>query len=270
MKRAGLTLIFTLAASVSLLGAEALRPSIWSLAKPSNTGIPGEEIRFVRFDSNGTPWVGARWPFWSEGGVSVLDRASQIWRSSSNYETPIPSEYVNDLAIGPGGVVWIATREGLVRKEGASWIVYDSSNSPLLHDEIRNIALDSQGHVWVNNSNATLIAALFEFDGETWRSFTVPDDIPWEDPWRSLSTVHVDPDDHVWVANQVLPGVAEYDGSTWTIHGESVAPIDFITHDLTGYIWMIEAELGYNFYRFDGLRWRNWGAHNACSQANRA
>lgn len=267
MRSTCLTLISALAsalvATTSLLQPNVLREPIWSLVRPSNTGIPGEEIRFVRFDANGTLWVGARWPFWQEGGVGIYDRNVRVWTVYANFETPIPSEYVNDIAFGPGGVVWIATDDGLVRKEGRSWIVYDASNSPLLHNVIRDIALDSQGHVWINNSNVqNQTAAIFEFDGTNWQSFSVPGDIPWQDPWRSLSTVYVDSNDHVWVGNMTLSGVAEYDGSIWTIHGQSVAQFDFITSDLAGYIWLIEGGLGYNFYRFNGTNFVQYNSGN--------
>jgi len=263
MKRKEIVLALTLVATATWLGAQTLSDPVWDLVRPSNTGIPGEEIRFVRFDPDGAPWIGARWYFWQEGGIGILDRDTQVWTTYADFETPIPSEYVNDIEFGPGGVVWIATDRGLVRKEGAAWTVYDSSNSPLLHDVIRNIALDSQGDVWINNSNVlNMTAALFEFDGTNWRSFSVPGEIPWNDPWRSLSTVHVDPDDHVWVGNMTLPGVAEYDGLSWQMHGETIDVFDFITSDLAGNIWLIAGNLGYSFYRFDGSNFTEYGSFN--------
>ena len=71
----------------------------WRVVKPSNTGIPGEEVRFVRFAPDGRIWVGARWPFWGEGGVGILDRDEDQWTTYANWETALPSEFVNESRV---------------------------------------------------------------------------------------------------------------------------------------------------------------------------
>ena len=235
------------------LGAVPLDPE-WKLMRPGNTGIPGESVQVVRFAPDGKLWVGARWPFWSEGGVGIYDRNTQIWNVLNNWQTPLPSEYVNDIEFAAGGVVWIATDQGLVKKDGESWTVFDSFNSPLFHDVVRSIDLDSDGHVWMNNTRVTGgLAGIFEFDGVSWRSFAVPTELPWEDPWRSLGGLVVDRDDHVWVSHDNLTGVAEFDGSSWTLHGDGVAVFSGMAQDLFGNIWLLTAaDLGYAFFKFDG------------------
>jgi sugar lactone lactonase YvrE len=231
----------------------------WKLLRPSNSGIPGEEIRFLQFTPDGKLWVGARWPFWEEGGVGIYDRTSKVWTTWANWETPIPSEYVNDIAFGPGGVVWIATNRGLAKKDGDSWTVYTHANSPLLHDEIRQIALDSQGHVWINNTEPTTQnAAIFEFTGTSWRQWAVPV-IPWTSPWRQLEGVVVDHNDHVWVGNRTLPGVAEWNGTTWTLHGESMDVMVPKAVDANNNIWVIEGHLGYVVHKWNGTTFVPWG-----------
>jgi ligand-binding sensor domain-containing protein len=250
--------LYGLLLTIVLLGAAfataAAQGEEWQLVRPSNTGIPGEEVRLLRFAASGDLWVGARWPFWQEGGVAAYHRDADAWTVLANFETPIPSEYVNDIEFGPGGVMWIATDQGLVRKEGDAWTVFDTSNSPLLHNRIRDIALDSDGDVWINNTNPSdQNAALFEFDGVSWRSFAVPDDLPWPDPWRQLDHVYVDVNDHVWVDNVTLTGVAEYDGTSWVLHGPSLGPFGLITGDAHGHIWLIAGTLGYDVYRYDGM-----------------
>jgi ligand-binding sensor domain-containing protein len=232
----------------------------WRIEKPSNSGIPGEEIRFLRFNPDGDVTVGARWSFWGEGGLGILRRGDGAWTTYANWETPIPSPYVNDLEFDAAGVGWLATGGGLVRWEGDEWRVYDSSNSPLLHDEVRNLSVAPNGHVWVNNSNVRdNNAAIFEFDGVNWRKFAVPADLPWEDPWRTLSDVVVDALGNVWVANNTLPGLAKYDGVSWRLYGESVATFRRLTPDRNGHIWMIEGGLGYTAWRFDGSEFIPFG-----------
>ncbi len=118
----------------------------WDLVRPSNTGIPGEEVRTVKYGPDGRIWVGARWPFWGEGGIGIFDPASDIWTTYSNAETgqgpgPIPSEFVNDIEFAADGTVWIATGGGAVHFDGANWAVYNSANTPMAFDNVWNISI---------------------------------------------------------------------------------------------------------------------------------
>lgn len=231
----------------------------WRILKPSNTGVPGELVDLVRFAPDGRLWVGAHWVFWGEGGIGILDR-TDLWTDYANWETPLPSALVLDLAFAHGGVVWIATDEGLVKKDGDAWTVYTTANAPLLHNSIMSVDVDAAGHVWVNNSSpATTVGAIFEFDGSTWHKFQVGQQLPWTLPWGSLSDVKVDHNGHVWVANQVLNGVAEYNGMSWTLHGAAVDRFDRIEEDGAGNLWLRAGVGGFNaFYKFDHLTFTSY------------
>ncbi|MDM7916461.1 MAG: FlgD immunoglobulin-like domain containing protein [Candidatus Eisenbacteria bacterium] len=236
------------------------QPPDWSVLRPSNSGIPGEEIRCLRFAPDGGFWVGARWPFWQEGGIGIYDSAADVWTDYSNFETPIPSEYVNDLAFAQDGSVWIATDAGLVHKGGDTWTVYTTANAPFLHNVIREVEIDSAGRVWVNNTNVqNQNAAVLVWDGSTWRSFRVPTDIPWQDPWRQLQGLLVDRQDHVWIGNMTLPGVAEYDGQSWILRGQNIDLLVPHAADLANGVWMITGNLGYQVYRWNGSQFVLFG-----------
>jgi len=253
--------IFASVAAVTLVGilfcgpAAALDPA-WKILKPSSSGVPGELIHFVRFAPDGKIWVAARWPFWGEGGIGIYDRATDAWTVLSNWETPIPSEYLNDLEFGADGTAWLATDLGLVRFDGVTWTVYDPTNSPMQLYKVRRISIAPDGHIWINNSDFNAGGdAIYDFDGmSTWRSFRVPDELPWAAPWEDLSEVFVASDGHVWVANDTLGGVAEYDGSTWTLRGGSLGPLDEMAEDQFGNIWINANGVGgdYAFFRWNG------------------
>jgi ligand-binding sensor domain-containing protein len=246
----------------SVTPALAGDPLDWWIAKPSNTGVPGEEIRFVRFGPDGNPWVGARWPFWGEAGIGVFDLANEAWSVWSNWETPIPSPYLNDLAFDADGVAWLATNEGLVRYDGETWTVYDTSNTPMLLQKVRDIALAPNGHIWVNNSDFNGGGdAVYDFDGDsTWIKHAVPNELPWEAPWTDMAHVFVDSQGHAWVANDVLPGVAEFDGTRWTLRGESLGKCDEMAEDQFGNIWINANGVGgpYAFHRWDGQQFTTY------------
>lgn len=237
---------------VGLSGGATFIPE-WRLLKPSNTGIPGILVDLVRFAPDGRLWVAAHEDWRPDGGLGVLDISTGLWTTYANWNSPLPSNFVNDLAFGANGVVWIATDNGLVKKDGEAWTVYTTANAPLLHNTIQRINLDALGHVWLNNSNQqNNNAAIFEFDGTTWRKFQVGQQLPWNPPWNALNDVMVDHNGHVWVTNKVLNGVAEYNGTTWTLRGSNVDRFEDIEEDAAGNIWLEAGVGGWNaFYKYD-------------------
>src|SRR4030095_14996257 len=82
----------------------------FNLVRPSTTGVPGEEVRVMKFDPSGNLWIAGRFYFWSEGGVAKLP-AKQLkfkalpgggfdtgaWQVWSTVHHPIPSGYINDM-----------------------------------------------------------------------------------------------------------------------------------------------------------------------------
>ena len=121
MIRRSLPFLLSLLSLLSLTSGPAIAQPQWSLVKPSNTGIPGEAIETIQWAPNGDLWVGARWPNYEEGGIGVFDFETEIWSGWSNFETPLPSEYINDIDFDANGVAWISTEMGLARLEGKSW-----------------------------------------------------------------------------------------------------------------------------------------------------
>jgi hypothetical protein len=229
----------------------------WSIIKPSNTGIPGEELRRMYFDPEGNLWVAARWPFWSEGGLARWNKDENTWTVWSNWETPIPSPFINDVAFAPNGVIWIATGGGLVKKDGENWTVYTTANAPFLHNTIMNLDVDGDGIVWLNNSNtSTVNGAIFRLDDSVpgspqWTMFTIYNGLPWAPPWGALSDVIVAQDGSVWVGNQTLNGLAKYDGASWTLYGGSVGRFGQLVEDGQGNIWLRAGVGGGNsFWKF--------------------
>src|ERR1051325_6995127 len=105
----------------------------FNLVKPSTTGVPGEEVRVMKFDSAGNLWIAGRFYFWSEGGIAKLP-AKQLkfralpgggfdtgaWQVWSTVQHPIPSVYINDMVFGADGAIWIARDGGLTRFDPAA------------------------------------------------------------------------------------------------------------------------------------------------------
>lgn len=243
-------LLIALSFSAFTVAAVSAQSPQWSLVKPSNTGIPGEAIELVRWAPGGDLWVAARWPNYQEGGIGKYDLETEIWSGWSNIDSPLPSEYFNDLDFDASGTAWISTESGLVRLEGENWTIYDPSNSPLEDYSVQGTSIAANGDIWINSTNA-----LWRFDGNNeWTRYAVGSELPWEPPWVGLSAVFVASNGHVWIGNDVDDGVAEYDGTSWTLRGEELGPLSGFVEDQFHNIWMMGHPVtGLDaFYRWDG------------------
>ncbi len=214
-----------------LLPASAAVGPRFNLVKPSTTGVPGEEVRVMKLDPSGNLWIAGRFYFWGEGGIAKLP-AKQMkfkalpgggfdtgaWQVWSSVQHPIPSVYINDMVFGANGIIWIASDGGLTRFDPAAksqsqmWLTYNTTNSPLILNEVRSLALDSQGNLWLTNVNVqTSNGALFQFNpaSNVWTEYRVGTELPWSPPWYNVNDVFVGSDDRVWLTHSVLGGMAE-------------------------------------------------------------
>ncbi|MBK8232197.1 MAG: hypothetical protein IPK72_16840 [Candidatus Eisenbacteria bacterium] len=257
-----------LATSVFPAGAQYDTPQ-WDTVSPGTTGLPGEEVRTAALGPDGRIWVGARHPFWSDGGIGVYDPGTNSWEVHSNVPNSLtidfPSALVNQIAFSPDGSVWAATNDGLAHLVGGAWTLYTTGNAPFQHNEIESVAVDPSGAVWVNNTRLNFTdGALHRFDGTTWTTWRGGAGLPWPSitPLRGPA---IDPaTGHVWVAAFLHSGLAEWDGSAWSLHptvdgfGQEVANLKPKFVDPQGDLWLVGAPI--IRYRNDTLEF--FGASN--------
>jgi len=249
----------------------------FNIVKPSTTGVPGEEVRVMKFDPAGNLWIAGRFYFWEEVGLAMLS-ADQInhqplpgggfdtgaWRVWSSVHHRIPSVYINDIEFGANGVIWIASDGGLTRFDPAApteeqmWFTYTAANSPLILNDVRSLAMDSHGNLWLTNVSVQLSSgALFRFNptSNVWTQYRVGQELPWTPPWYNVNTVYVGADDHVWLTHSVLGGMAEFNGTSWVLH-DSPYQMDAMFADLQSNIWVRSSQ--YGLFKWNGSIWQNW------------
>jgi ligand-binding sensor domain-containing protein len=149
-------------------------------------------------DARGRIWVGT----W--GGLNVLDpatgRVTRFQHDPARPDSP-GSDRVQDLAVGPDGRLWIATRDaGLDCLDPATGRFTHFRHDPsdprsLGNDQLRDLAADRDGRLWVASRGG-----LDRFDPVTGRSERwMPGVIPGGAlPDRQVTCVTVDPSDRVW------------------------------------------------------------------------
>lgn len=230
------------------------------LIRPTNTGIPGEEVRTVQYHPNGKLWVGARWPFWREGGVGIYDIVEDLWQTYFNGETgqgrgPLPSEFINDFAFASDGTAWIATDEGLVKYDGTTWTIYNHTNTPMAFPKCTDVCIAPNGHVWVNNSDFNRGGdSILRFDGTSWTKYRTGYEMPWDRTWQDLAYVYAATNGDVWVTNETLAGAARLRNGQWTLFGENIGAFDEIVEDIHGNIYFAPGLGHIKLAKWDGTR----------------
>jgi ligand-binding sensor domain-containing protein len=221
---------------LAALMAHAGEPD-WTIIKRSNTGIPGVEVHFAKFDPQGNLWVSARDWFWGEGGVAVYNW--ERWTTYSNLDTPMPSEWVHSIAFDESGVTWMGTDAGLVRFDGVDWRTFDRSNSPLPGNQVFGLRLDGLGRLWmVYQQTGEGIDGVAMFDGAAWSIWSKQDI---GDLAVAYGNLAVDAANNVWLGTRYRGGIVRYDGSDWTVYdasnGYSDYPAECVTLGRDGHIW---------------------------------
>jgi ligand-binding sensor domain-containing protein len=268
MKYARLFSLVILTVFWASAGAQTLPQ--FNIVKPSTTGVPGEEVRVMKFDPAGNLWIAGRSPFWGEAAVAMLS-ADQLdynplpgggfdtraWRVWSSVHHPIPSPYLFALAFTSDGTVWIATEGGLTRfRPNAQppeemWVTYTPANSPLVRPEILSLAVDSQDNLWISNESSIQygLGELFKLNTTTGEWTQINNG---QHPWA----VAVGNNDHILITMTSSGGVMEFNGTTWALHAGNAPVLESLMQDPQGNIWATTPSNG--LWKWNGSSWQNW------------
>gem|GEM_PF-5751205 len=188
----------------------------------------------------------------------------------STIETP-GFGYIQDLAVTPKGVPWVAvtpkytsgyysSRSGLLKREGATWVQVPHSPSALPGDWIRSMAVDRKGRRWI-----ATVHGLGVFDGKNWESFTIANS-PLSEGDNQF--VAVDPFNRAWISSQGK--VFVYNGMRWVeIILESPRRFNNINDALftrDGKVWLCTSYGGLAY--FDGRNWQWYTWENSPLPSN--
>ncbi len=118
---------------------------------------------------------------------------------------------ITEIAIGPDGDVWVATRAsifysaptGISRFDGQGWRTHDTA-SGLPDNRVSHLAPGANGTVWLATN-----AGIAHYDGQRWRAYTSADGLP---TGYSAAVVQ-DGAGGAYVATDT--GIAHFDGSQW-------------------------------------------------------
>lgn len=100
-------------------------------------------------DNNFTTIVRSNKP--TEVKKTMVD--TTVWSSYTVENSPIPSNKLTTIIIDDIGLIWIGSKDGLIRYDKVSWQLLTSDNSELLDNNINAIAIDSDKIKWIATDN---------------------------------------------------------------------------------------------------------------------
>ncbi|SKC13634.1 ligand-binding sensor domain-containing protein [Dyadobacter psychrophilus] len=117
--------------------------------------------------------------------------------------------FINSIAFDKNGIAWLGTsKHGLIRYDGKSASIFNSSNSILTDAAIMALAVDKGNNIWIGSDD------LIKYDGS---KFTRYEARQFGFPKNAVRSVAVDADDNIWFScsSYQSGGLVKYDGSAF-------------------------------------------------------
>jgi ligand-binding sensor domain-containing protein len=215
------------------------------------------DARFISgLDVEGTYlWAG------TNGGVLRWDLIAESYQKLTVTEGLVDHR-VKDVLVDTEGNKWFGTTQGVQKYDGATWITYDTSNSPLPNNLVFALTQDHGGAIWMGTA-----FGCARFDGDTWEVFT---DLGGGATNVAVRGIGIDSLNRIWTANNPDDygspgGVSMYDGAVWTRYDPDPSSIGqyylSLTVDDDDNVW---AGSWTNWvFRYDGAVWTHFDSNNS-------
>ncbi|MCU0661382.1 MAG: ATP-binding protein [Myxococcota bacterium] len=119
-------------------------------ALTKRNGLIDDNVMAVFEDSKGRHW------FATNEGCTVMEPGGKLWNLTT--KDGLPKGSANDVVEDREGHIWIATEKGLVRWKEGAMTLFDSQTEPALSvSDVRTLALDSAGTLWVGTWGGGLV-----------------------------------------------------------------------------------------------------------------
>jgi ligand-binding sensor domain-containing protein len=152
--------------------------------------------------------------------------------------------------------MWVGTVfSGLVKFNGTTWITYNISNSGLPDNNIRSLAMDLNGSVWIGTGDG-----LAKFDGFNWEIFNTSNS---DLPGNKINSIAIDENGIIWIGTN-NKGLASFNDESWTVYNTSNSglPSDrvlSINIDSYGNKWIGT----YGLVKFNDTIWSSFDVFNS-------
>ena len=206
------------------------------------------KVKFTHFNFRADSIVSIVYASQTSSVYLTLEDTSKLVNYIS-FNSGLPSNIINYVAVDRSNRVWIGTENGLSKFDGKKWQLFNMKNSPLNSDYISRIAVDSSNRILVVTPNG-----FYTFDGMNWTDFSAAIN------YSSVNDVIVAPSGDYWVGTQ--DGLYKYANSVWTLFNTSNSSlaensVTCLAIDKKNKIW-----IGSNYHGISVLDGNTWSFHN--------
>jgi signal transduction histidine kinase/ligand-binding sensor domain-containing protein len=153
----------------------------------------------------------------------TMDALAQSQFDTWTTENGLPQNSINDILQTRNGYLWLSTNGGLVRFDGARFVVFDRSTEGIKSQRVRTMLEDSKGTLWAGTDNGMLI----RHRGGKFITYTVEDGLP----HAQVSMIEEDDEGNLWITwHAPVTVVTKFDGERFV----NYAPEDF-PHGVNGH-----------------------------------
>ena len=183
--------------------------------------------------------------------ASVLAQ-TPFWDVFDTQNTVLPSNGIQALSFDVNGDLWVATTQGLARRNDSTWDLGPSlTGIGLDSDYVSEVAYyDGDNALWIG----TQLYGLFKLDSGNW--------LQQGPAFSGTNDIFSDPEDgSVWIASE--SGLRHFNGSSWTVYNDSTSrfpseKVKAVKKDAFGQIWVGTHTFGNypgGMAWFDGSNW---------------
>ena len=209
-------------AGLVVLNKSTLSKSIFNA---SETNLSNDHIQSVALSSNGNTFIGtydvvvARFD-----GSDFVDSEVPVGLSNPN------TAKLYDIEFSADGELWIATSEGVFRKQGMNWIKYDELDLGATFFEVWDIEFDDAGHVYAGAQNG-----VHKFENGSWSNISSGTLL---EPYLDAELFFSENGDLFVAAD--LNNIARFDGENWEFYGMPIGTIHEVrfTEDIEGFVYV--------------------------------
>ncbi len=295
-------------AGVLLKGMTTFDGTTWNTFDLARSGISDPYINCIEIDNLGRKWIGSEyglsmyvgsywttWGFLHNDGQVLIDVASIavdndniVWVNSDNgdarqlysydgtaWTQHQPLEFglsalnVNCIKTDNQNNKWIGTGQSLIRFNGTSHTIFNSTNSPI-NGRISDVERDAYGNIWVASD-----VGLLQYNGSTWTSKTTTNS---NIPSNQIHDIAIDSFGDKWLATS--NGLCRYNDlsfSIWNVANSNIPSnnVYSVEIDLNNQVWVVTNKCDQWGYPSDGVLsclseniWTNWTASNSALPNN--
>lgn len=256
--------------------------SKWKNYRTSNSGLPGNWIGSIDFNSKGNMWANSISSIVFFDGKNMLtidsittaeivclavDNSNNVWLGTNGtgllkfdgnnwfqyiiHDTTLFS-YIKNIYIDHNDVVWAVSLFGIYKIDGNLRLMYTENDHKMPDNSITDVLLDKDGNFWAVGTKGI---AYRPTDG----AWTTLDSASKALPVSNFRSVCVDSNNVKWFAT-FGGGIASYDGNSWKFYNQQNSGIysnynKSIAADKKGTVWI--GSFGRYVSKFDGISWKN-------------